>query len=80
MPDEAAAWPLLARSLATMGRLVRPSGMRSTRLLALLAIAAASLLGGCYVDAGPAPVVYGRPAPPVVYGHSYEWHSYGYRR
>ncbi len=59
-----------------MGRVVRPSGMRITRLLALFVIAAASTLGGCYVDSGPPPPgYYGRPAH--VYGRPYEWHAYG---
>jgi hypothetical protein len=66
-----------ARLLATMGRLVRPSDMRTSRLLALLVVVAASTLGGCYVDAGPPGPYYGRPPPPVVYGHTYEWHTYG---
>jgi len=59
-----------------MGRVVRPSGMRITRLLALFVIAAASTLGGCYVDSGPPPpgYYYGHPH---AYGHPYEWHAYG---
>ncbi|MGD0528670.1 MAG: hypothetical protein ABSE49_26275 [Polyangiaceae bacterium] len=56
---------------------MRPSDMRTSRLLALLVVVAASVLGGCYVDSGPPGPYYGRPAGPVVYGHTYEWHNYG---
>jgi hypothetical protein len=51
--------------------------MKRTTVLAWLVLAAAPLLGACYVDAGPPPPagVYVRGG--YQYNHSYEWHNYG---
>jgi hypothetical protein len=47
------------------------------RLLTCLLFAAVLPIGGCYAEVTPGPAYYNAPPPPVVYGRTYVWHSYG---